>query len=244
MGRAVGQCGILVIPCRSAGFPDREERVSKLPGRITGGVLLALALAVPAKGQSTFELTSPGNTTAFGYYVGPYQAVTIGSSVSSPFSVYCVDFTHDVFVGETWSAYVTTIGGDLSSTRLGAAGIAQYREAAFLAYHFAFTPQSGWGDLAASIWQIMNPGAPGEPAPSTSYWTTYAAAHYLDYGTARYDDVAIITPINKSDAMSAQEFITATRPVTATPEPEETLLLGLGLMSIGVALWWRRQTVA
>lgn len=206
-------------------------------GRILTAGLLGLALAAPARAQTTVTLEDAGSTAAFGYYVGPYHAVTVtGGVASSPFSIYCVDFAHEVFLGETWTAYVISLGGDLSATREGNDALDQYRKAAWLTEQFAMVAESGWGDIHATIWQIMTPGLAGEPVPSSSYWLDQVNAHYMDQGAAYYDRFTVITPTNELDPTSPQEFL-----ATTTPEPEENVLLGLGLLTLGVALAWRRH---
>ena len=64
----------------------------------------------------------------------------------------------------------------------------------------------------------------------------HMAAMLRHLGAAYYDRFAVLTPTNKLDPTSAQEFLT-----TTTPEPEENVLLGLGLLALGVAVAWRRH---
>ncbi len=215
--------------------------MSKPWGRVLGAGVLALALALPAQAQSTYKLTSAGSTTAFGYYVGPYQAVTLLNGIPSvPFKVYCVDFFHESWVGQVWQGNATTLtSGDLSLTRGGNAALEQYEKAAWLTWQFQLNPTSSWGNIHATIWNVMNPGAPGLPTPSSSYWLNQVNANWQTVDPSFYSKFVVITPTNLQDPTSAQEYLR----IVSTPEPQSEVLLGFGLMAVAVLLWWRRHSL-
>src|SRR2546430_1285824 len=72
---------------------------------------LALFAATRAHAQNNIQLTEPyapggGAVTAFGYYMSPYSGAVNGVLKR----LNCVDFFHDVFVGEQWTANITNLG--------------------------------------------------------------------------------------------------------------------------------------
>jgi len=122
-------------------------------------------------------------------YIGPYGgAITSGDPTIPQLTLYCVDYAHDVRVGDNWDVNVSNIGGtgpSLSNTYASLAGLTdpvpltRYREAAFLASLFdswsgytgltygttssAFgTKQAVYSGIHAAIWRIMSEG--GSPA--------------------------------------------------------------------------------
>ncbi len=201
---------------------------------------LVLALARPAYAQHTMKLQDVGNVTAFGYYVGPYHGLDLTAAPGGPtIDLFCVDFLHEVWVGRTWSAYITSLGADLDGrTRGGNTLLTNYRKAAWLTTRFPLNPTSSWGQIHATIWQLITPGAPGEPAPSSSYWLDLTNAHYLDAGVGFYDSFSLVTPTNLSDPAGAQEFLTHT---TTTPEPGDLMLFASGLTGLGLVALRRRR---
>jgi len=205
--------------------------------------LVAALLLLPAsssRAQNIFNLHDAGNVAAFGYYVGPYHGLNLTVAPGGPtFAMFCVDFAHEVWIGESWSAYITPLAWDLDAhTRGGNAELTQYREAAWLSTQFSLAPTSQWGNIHATIWQLMTPGLAGEPTPSSSYWLNLANTHYLDAGVNFYNQFALVTPTNRSDPSSAQEFLIHT---TTTPEPAEMALFGTGLGALGLLGVWRRR---
>ena len=212
----------------------------RLVRRTLAAAALAFTLALPAGAQQVIHLQDAGNVAAFGYYVGPYHGLNLTVAPGGPlFNLFCVDFLHEVWIGQNWMAYITPLAWNLNGrTRGGNAGLTQYRKAAWLTTQFASAPASAWGNIHATIWQIMTPGAPGEPNPSSSYWITQANAHYMDGGAAFYNRFRLVTPTNMGQSTSAQEFLTTATP---TPEPPELILFGSGLAGMALLLARRRR---
>lgn len=144
--------------------------------------LTSLLLATAAQAHSqTVVLTQPyapgaSGVTAFGYYMSPYSGTVNGD----PERLNCVDFFHDVFVGEVWTATKTNLGAAtlnnslLSNTRDGSSGgyaslgdvLKIYQQAAWLTDQFASNPASDPNQSIAiqtAIWSIVDNG-PTNPA--------------------------------------------------------------------------------
>jgi PEP-CTERM motif len=70
--------------------------------------LLAIAIVlVPLSLMAddvTLTLSSPGNNPSGSYYASPYQATVQGTG--QVLTVYCIDFDHDVSLGQTWDAVI------------------------------------------------------------------------------------------------------------------------------------------
>src|SRR5450432_1104754 len=165
------------------------------------------------------------------YYVSPYQGTINGS----PVALYCIDFAHEVSIGETWTANRTSLaGGDLSLTRFGSGpnAIDVYREAAWLTTQFASNP-SDWVDLQHTLWQMFVP-VPDAFKASSDKWLKLAQANY---STQNYDDFFVVTNIGVNDARApqVQEFL------VHTPEPA-----GIVLIATAALLAWllRRRLTA
>jgi hypothetical protein len=151
------------------------------------------------------------------YYVSPYQGTINGS----PVALYCIDFAHEVYIGETWTANRTSLAGsDLSQTRFGSGpnAIDLYREAAWLTTQFASHPND-WVDLQHTLWQMFVP-VPDAFKPSSDKWLKLAQANYADH-TQSYDDFFVVTNVgvNEAGALQVQEFL------VHTPEPAAIVLL-------------------
>ena len=77
------------------------------------------AAAAGAQQEVSVKLTAPyapggGAVTAFGYYMSPYSGTVDGSLQR----LNCVDFFHDVMIGDTWTAIRTSLGAAISDVSL------------------------------------------------------------------------------------------------------------------------------
>lgn len=87
-----------------------------------------------------------------GVYLGPYTGQLMSDPTQPTFTMYCVDYYHDVSVGQTWTVNASNLAGsNLSQTRLGASGLGTYQQSAYLASLF-----SSWNALSNVVW---NPNA-------------------------------------------------------------------------------------
>jgi PEP-CTERM motif len=182
---------------------------------------------LPAVRGDTVTITLTGVNGAFkdNVFVGPYYGqVDNGQTVN----VYCDDYIHDSYVGQTWTSYVSTFA-DLSHT-LHPGDLGDYRRIAWLIEQFGNNPTTSWGDIHYALWSIFNPG-PLSPLDSV-------AQQFFDDSNQHVDDSSldgafvIYTPVNAGES---QEFLSP----TPTPEPESILLLGTAVA--GVLVLFRKK---
>jgi hypothetical protein len=140
--------------------------------------LTLFASVAHAQSTVTAKLTAPyapnaGAVTAFGYYMSPYSGTVDGFTQR----LNCVDFFHDVSVGEVWTATTVNLGaaitaatgGDwslLSYTREGSNGLytpstalSIYEQVAYLTTQYGANPASNAAQTTAiqtAIWAIAN----------------------------------------------------------------------------------------
>jgi hypothetical protein len=201
-------------------------------------VIVGFFAALPAYGDTDVSLTGVGGASQGGVYVAPYYlSINGGASVEA----ICNDYTHEVYVGETWKATIETFSS-LAGARFGSGLFQQYSEAAWLFTQFLANPSKA-GDINFAIWALFSPT---QTQGNTSGWTAGAqsafAAAQLWFSqncsgstdTCKGIDLAnfeIITPTDLS-ATGPQEYI------VMTPEPGSIVLLGMGVLFLGFA--WRK----
>jgi hypothetical protein len=181
-------------------------------------------------------------------YVGPYAATLTSDPTHATFSIYCVDFLHDITVGTVWNANVSDVTSTgLSNTRLGNAGLSSYQKAIWLATQFAANQTRGaWTAIHDAIWAITTPsyalktaGSVSDPTKG-SYWVdqvnmAFASGAPTDID---YTQWRVLTDVRSP---GTQEFLVSTPPTTVTPEPETYLLMITGLAGILLLAYRRRQ---
>jgi len=193
-------------------------------------VALLFAAAPAAFADSaTLTLTSAGSNIADGVYVGPYTATIAGTPGSV--QVICDDYSHDSYVGETWTANMSSFPS-LSSVRFTSGNEAlNYDEVAYLAntlFNLGGTDNAQADALQFAIWDIFDPSAiatstcfGANPYDCVNYWLT--AAGTQSYTPGEFSNILIYTPQTTGNP---QEFI------VQTPEPGTLLLLFMGLAGL------------
>jgi len=204
----------------------------------------AVSLASSAKADTvSITLTGVSGGVQGNVYTSPYYA-TIGNTANVP--IVCDDYSHDVYIGESWIASVSTFA-DLSNVRFWqgsqAATLQLYDEAAYLFNALSQVP-SQIGNISFALWAIFDP----IDVKSSAGWTTggnainptsaagwLANAQSQTYTAGEFSNFEILTPCSQSpqglvcpttSAASAQECL------VRTPEPSSVLLLAIGLLAV------------
>lgn len=180
---------------------------------------------IGATGSTTLNVTDTdaglNNVTAV---IDPYKAYIGGST--TPTLIWCVDPDHGVSPGQKWTANISTIGGGLGNTYLGAAGATAYGAMAWLITQFqSATTTIQKQELQAAIWEI----AEGAPGSTGDFSVNNVSSAFIN---------AVATDVTNADnnaLTSGFEILTDTQGqvqeyIVLTPEPSTLLLLGTGLL--------------
>jgi hypothetical protein len=205
--------------------------VKTLP--VVGFVVLAVALCIPSSAKAdtvAVTLTGVSGGVQGGVYTSPYYA-TVGTLTDVP--IVCDDYSHEVYMGESWTASVSTFA-DLSQARFWqtsggsqaadqAATLQLYDEAAYLFNELYLRP-SQRGDISFALWAIFDPSQVESSAgwdSNAAWWL--ASAQTQTYTEGAFSNFEVLTPISTT---SPQEYL------VRTPEPSAALLLGVGLLAM------------
>jgi hypothetical protein len=174
-------------------------------------------------------------------YLGPYTATLTSDPTHATFSIYCVDFLHDINVGDTWTANVSGISSSgLSSTRLGNAGLTQYQKAIWLATQFATNQtRDAWSAIHDAIWSITTPGYVLKTSKGQS-WVDQVNSAFTS-GAPSSIDFTQWRVLTDTRSPGTQEFLVSTPPTTVTPEPQTYLLMLTGLAGVLLVTYRRRR---
>ncbi len=217
------------------------------------GLLLVLTPLAHADGTTTMLFTGVNGANDGVYYVSPYTGtMNYGTSNAQTVGLFCDDINNDVYIGETWTANVTSMAsGNFSNTRYGNGSVnpnlgatnplTLYEEGAWLVSQFG-SHTNDYVSLQYALWDLMSPGAEptnyaGTDGIKVSQWLTWAGQNYGQINPANFE---IITNVGTlAYRGQVQEFI------VQTPEPATVvlLLIGIGAMFL-LALKRQRQPVA
>ncbi len=178
-------------------------------------LLAGAVLSAAPIGTTQVTLVNAGSPLADDgqYYVGPYTLSMNGSNIA----VMCVDVLHESNVGDTWTASLSQVGGDISST-YHPLDTAQYEMEAYL-YSLIIKPGADRVDIQHAAWAITDPGYAINGAAQA--YVTLAQNNYAGMDFSGYKLVSSI------GCEREQEFL------VGTPEPGSLTLLGAGLLLSG-----------
>jgi len=245
-------------------------------------VLAAACVALVAVGSSASAQTATkvklvsaaaypgGEVTSYGYYptgtpgfyVSPYSGIMNYGQGPLEQSVVlnCVDYFHDVNLGDVWEVKVTNLGDvssgqyGLDATRFGGMSnaLTLYKQAAWLTMQYD-SPNPGSDPqqtvaIQSAIWNLFNSSAPDPVYAGSntdyqaSWWTTQSIAGGAALTLADLATFSILSDDGKYPVGSnRQEFLVHT---TTTPEPATLALMLTGLVGIaGVVRQRRKQTL-
>ena len=221
-------------------------------------ILSGMAItALPLRADTAMTLTSTGAGNVLdGVYTSPYTG-TVGGVANTP--VICDDFADDSYVGESWSATVSSVASLAGNVKWGSETNAQqnYEIAAWLAEDLLATSnKTATEDISFAIWLSLDPAVasyltstypdPGTLAAAQGWIATAQnAITTRDLTAADFANVLVYTPVagtatvncnsGRCAASSPQEFL-----VVRTPEPGSLVLLLCGLIAL-VAVASRRR---
>lgn len=211
-----------------------------------------LAVASPLSAQPVhFKFTDAGaGYNAFGIYIGTYGGTQdFGLSDAEHVGLNCVDYLHEVMVGQEWDANISFLGsGDISKTR-HPLSLDQYKEAAWLIAQYNTTNVQA---VQSTVWNLFG----GNPGSNWAADPTLLAAAQARHPLFDYGDFYIVTDVNANgpqDGSSVQEFMVYDpgfdapsfqnefNPVQSAPEPASLVLFGTGFVGL-LAFRARRRT--
>ena len=229
--------------------------------------------AAAAGAQTPVQVTltapyAPGGSavTAFGYYMSPYSGTVDGSLQR----LNCVDFFHDVMIGDTWTAIQTSLGAAVANAAMGdysllgytrdgtnggytlAGALAAYEKVAWLTTQYPQNPGSNQPlstAIQTAIWTIASNSSTYNYASNPGFaWTDAAnpmnnTSYWVAQANSQYNQQA--AGFYDSFYILTDRGGSLQEFVTSTPEPGTLVLLATGLLLVaGFVVMGRRNVNA
>jgi hypothetical protein len=276
------------MPEVQSGPTQNDSRFMRLRASALAASLLILgSVAAQAQTTTTVKITAPSIGTAVtsgpavsagyyppgtpNFYVSPYAGLVnynTATGTGTSVSLNCVDFFHDVSLGDVWTANVTNLGAAnadnslLANTRYGnTAGVSNYgtiltlyKQAAWLTLQYDADPGLNADKTRAiqsAIWTLFNNwdgtsangpayDAPGTGVVDSGWWVTQAGLVGNQLNDDALGSFSVLTD-NTSPwaADSKQEFL-----IHTTPEPGTVVLMLTGIIALLVVVRRRRTGAA
>ncbi|MGA3012352.1 MAG: PEP-CTERM sorting domain-containing protein [Terracidiphilus sp.] len=203
------------------------------------GVFCALLSFSPLKASAdtigstvTLQLTGVQGTNDGHYYVYPYYLSVNGASPSLP--MMCISYDNEVSQGESWTATITSVSGQLQEE---AVWLFNDDNAAIAAGNTAKQIDDQW-----AAWQLFSKTAQNATPPDAGVATQLALAEaaYASEPASFYSQFVIFIPEAGSQPSGddvPQNFIGYN-----TPEPGTLVLLGTGILGLAGFLYRKRRS--